>query len=66
MSRVHRLRTTDRIFFVTVNLRRALAAGEIADAAAQTVAVDIAAIKSLIETKNEVRSGGCAAAFPLF
>jgi hypothetical protein len=25
VSRVHRLLTTDRIFFVTVNLRRALA-----------------------------------------
>jgi RHS repeat-associated protein len=44
----------------------AVAAGARASLAVQTVAVDIAAFRSLLTTMGEARNGGCAAAFPTF
>ena len=44
----------------------AVASGLRANAAMQTVAVDIAAVNSTIETAADARNGTCAAAFPVF
>lgn len=44
----------------------AVAAGARANLATLTVAVDYAAIRSLLITIDEARSGQCVAAFPIF
>jgi RHS repeat-associated protein len=44
----------------------AIAAGTKANVAAQTFAIDYAAVKSTVTTSGEARNGQCAAAFPIF
>ena len=51
---------------ITKGAEAAVAAGEMADVAVQTAAVDYAALKSTYLTSMEARGGGCSAAFPVF
>jgi len=51
---------------IATGVEDAVAAGQRANLGVQTVAVDLAAIYSTVVTAGEARSGGCAAAFPVF
>jgi len=51
---------------ISLGVEDAVAAGQRANVAVQTFAVGYAAFMSMLTTMSEARSGGCAAAFPVF